>query len=81
MLRTNGPAAAGQVLPDLARTLCGYLCLPRQPGPAQARVRCLAGALSLRLPTVWRGVALSWHAVRPGAVGEAWLKKGLLSSK
>jgi hypothetical protein len=71
---TRSPAMAANrrpptaCLPDLTRAVCGYLCLPRQPGPAQARVRCPAGALLLRLPAVWRGVALSWHAVWPGAV-------------
>jgi hypothetical protein len=44
----------------------GYLCLSRQLRPTPARVRCAAGTLSSRLPTVWRGVVLSWHAVRPG---------------
>jgi hypothetical protein len=46
----------------------GYLCLSRQLRPTQARVRYPAGTLSSRLPTVWRGVVLSWHAVRPGGL-------------
>src|ERR1019366_5724046 len=53
----------------------------RPPGPAQARVRCPAGALSLRLPAVRRGVALSWHAVRPGAVARRGSRRVCSSSK
>lgn len=44
----------------------GYLCLPRQPGSAQARVRCPSDALYSGCPHI-SGVALSWVASWPAA--------------
>src|SRR5262249_37529311 len=63
---------SARVLPTLSITqrpaLCGYLCLSRQPGPAQARVRCPVRRSSCGCPPAVTGVALSWHAPWPGAV-------------
>jgi hypothetical protein len=51
-----------------AQAIRGYLCLPRPPGPAQARVRCPAGRSSRGCPSRVLSVALSWDASWPGAV-------------
>jgi hypothetical protein len=48
---------------------------------SQARVRCLAGRSLLRLPAHCDGCGSFLACVLAGCRGEAWLKKGLLSSK
>ncbi len=69
------------------RAVCGYLCLE---DPFGSSVTAWAGAgsgevpgrvLSLRLPARLAGCGSFMACVLAGLRGEAWLEKGLLSSK
>ena len=57
MLRTNGPTASGQILPDLTRAICGYLSAR---GWSRAVVSCrhvMASRRSAATGAVRRGLS------------------------
>jgi hypothetical protein len=67
--------------PCVSRTGSGYLCLPWLPGSAQARVEVPGLTLSLAAARLDLGCGSFLACVLAGCRGEAWLKKGLPSSK
>ncbi len=56
----------GCVMLNVARYAATYV-FQDSPGRRRLGRGARSGTLSLRLPTVWRGVALSWHAIWPAA--------------